>query len=205
MNETLRSALHVITENLENPAIIILICLMVLIVVLVGEAVAEYFVTRFRKKLDMPMVLLELGDTKSDEEKLAVIRGYRFQGRQSKIFERVLCLPEDVADETRKTLAVQLIMDEDIRTDKRLFVTKVISRVGPMLGLMATLIPLGPGLQALGDGDPKGLSDAMLMAFDATVIGLASAIIAFIIFELKKGWYKGDLNATETVLEEMVR
>jgi biopolymer transport protein ExbB/TolQ len=203
MNEALRSALHAITENLESPTIIILMAVIVVIVALIGEAVAEYFATRFRRKLNVPRILLELEAVDGMSAKRAVVERYRFQKQQKAAFSMIFDLPGDISKNMRRMLAVQLIMDEDLRTDKVLFTTKVISRIGPMLGLMGTLIPLGPGLQSLGDGDPKGLSDAMLLAFDTTVAGLASAIVAFIVFEIKKAWYKGDLNAMETILEEL--
>jgi biopolymer transport protein ExbB/TolQ len=196
-------ALHAITENLESPAIIILIAVLVIIVALIGETVAEYFATRFRRKLDVPKILLEVSEASGMDAKRAALEGYRFQKHQCAAFARIFDLPGDVPENTRRTLAIQLVMDEDARADKALFITKIISRVGPMLGLMGTLIPLGPGLQALGDGDPKGLSEAMLLAFDTTVAGLASAVVAFFVFELKKSWYKGDVNAMETILEEV--
>jgi biopolymer transport protein ExbB/TolQ len=203
MNETLREALHVVTENLENPAIILRLATMVLVVVLVGETVVEWVLTRKHRKIVLPQVVLELGAAKTDPERLEVLEGKPFSKAQLAAFRRVLDADADAA--TRRTLAVQALLESDVRADRLLFLTKVVSRIGPMMGLMATLIPLGPGLQALGEGDPQGLSSAMLMAFDATVIGLASAIVAFIIFELKKTWYKSDLNATEIVLEEVTQ
>ena len=51
----------------------------------------------------------------------------------------------------------------------------LLARIPPMLGLMATIIPLGPGLAALGKGDPAQLASAVTVAFDATVLGLVAA------------------------------
>lgn len=56
------------------------------------------------------------------------------------------------------------------------------AKLSPMLGLMGTLIPLGPGLAALGDGDVKILSTAMSVAFDTTVLGLLSGMGRFCIY-----------------------
>ena len=69
-----------------------------------------------------------------------------------------------------------------------------------MLGLMGTLIPLGPGLAALGDGDVKILSTAMSVAFDTTVLGLLAGMTGFIISRLRKRWYDKAL----TIMEEQV-
>lgn len=64
-----------------------------------------------------------------------------------------------------------------------------ITRLAPMLGLMGTLIPLGPGLAALGDGELKILTTAMTVAFDTTVIGLLAGMIGFVLGRLRRRWY----------------
>jgi biopolymer transport protein ExbB/TolQ len=58
-----------------------------------------------------------------------------------------------------------------------------------MLGLMGTLIPLGPGLAALGDGELRILTTAMTVAFDTTVIGLLAGMIGFVLGRLRRRWY----------------
>lgn len=65
----------------------------------------------------------------------------------------------------------------------------VIARVGPMLGLMGTLIPLGPGLAALGRGDVSALAAAVTVAFDTTVVGLAIGILGFGIGKARRRHY----------------
>ena len=69
-----------------------------------------------------------------------------------------------------------------------------------MLGLMATLIPLGPGLIALGQGDTITLADSLLTAFDATVTGLAAGD-CLAISRLRKRWYEDYLSTLEVLLE----
>ena len=72
-----------------------------------------------------------------------------------------------------------------------------ITRLAPMLGLMGTLIPLGPGLAALGDGDVKILSTAMSVAFDTTVLGLLAGMTGFVIARLRRRWYDKALSQME--------
>lgn len=64
-----------------------------------------------------------------------------------------------------------------------------ITRIAPMLGLMGTLIPLGPGLAALGEGELTILTTAMTVAFDTTVIGLLAGIIGFVLGRMRRRWY----------------
>ncbi|MGL4407126.1 MotA/TolQ/ExbB proton channel family protein [Zoogloea sp.] len=72
----------------------------------------------------------------------------------------------------------------------------LLARIPPMLGLMATIIPLGPGLAALGRGQPAELASAVTVAFDATVLGLIAGIAGLVIGKLRRRWY-------EELLEEL--
>ena len=85
---------------------------------------------------------------------------------------------------------------------KRIERADFITRLAPMLGLMGTLIPLGPGLSALGDGDVKILSTAMSVAFDTTVLGLLCGMIGFVIARLRRRWYDKALTQMEQVKAE---
>lgn len=68
----------------------------------------------------------------------------------------------DIGSEARKALASELISAEETKLIKSTNKTDVLVRVGPILGLLGTLIPLGPGLAALGSGDIVTLAEAEL-------------------------------------------
>ncbi len=72
-----------------------------------------------------------------------------------------------------------------------------ITRLAPMLGLMGTLIPLGPGLAALGEGQLSILTTAMTVAFDTTVIGLLAGMFGFVIGRMRRRWYDAALTELE--------
>lgn len=72
-----------------------------------------------------------------------------------------------------------------------------LARIPPMLGLMATIIPLGPGLAALGQGNPSQLAQAVTTAFDATVLGLIAGIIGLVVGKLRRRWYEDVLETLE--------
>lgn len=72
-----------------------------------------------------------------------------------------------------------------------------ITRLAPMLGLMGTLIPLGPGLAALGEGQLSILTTAMTVAFDTTVVGLLAGMVGFVIGRMRRRWYDAALNQLE--------
>ena len=66
---------------------------------------------------------------------------------------------------------------------------------------MGTLIPLGPGLSALGNGDLNTLAQALTVAFDTTITGLAAGSIAYIISGYRKKWYNNELSILEAIVE----
>jgi biopolymer transport protein ExbB/TolQ len=65
-------------------------------------------------------------------------------------------------------------------------------KYGPAIGLMGTLIPLGPALVGLAEGDLATLSNNMIIAFSTTVVGVLISLIALSINSAKKGWYRDD-------------
>jgi len=85
----------------------------------------------------------------------------------------------------------------ELRARRRIERTDFYARLGPLLGLMGTLIPLGPGLAALGNGDVKILSTAIQVAFDTTVLGLLIGATGFVLGRLRRRWYDALLSARE--------
>lgn len=85
----------------------------------------------------------------------------------------------------------------EARARRRIERADILTRISPMLGLMATLISLGPGLTALSNGNLGLLAEAMLTAFDATVLGLAAGAVGFVIARLRRRWYDEALSRWE--------
>ncbi|MCS4505246.1 hypothetical protein KBTX_03658 [wastewater metagenome] len=73
----------------------------------------------------------------------------------------------------------------------------LLARGAPMLGLMGTLIPLGPGLSALGNGELDVLATAVTVAFDTTVVGLLAGLAGFVVARLRRRWYEELLDRME--------
>jgi len=86
-----------------------------------------------------------------------------------------------------------LLATYEILSLKRLETTRLLIKLGPGLGLMGTLIPLGPALIGLGQGDIETLAANLTMAFASTVLGLFVGSTAMIITSIRQKWYKKDL------------
>lgn len=95
----------------------------------------------------------------------------------------------------------RLLTDFEIGADKDLSTSKTLGKMGPMLGLMGTLIPMGPALVGLSTGDIASMAYNMQVAFATTVVGLFAAAIGFITGQVKQRWYLQDLTDLEFVAE----
>ncbi len=93
------------------------------------------------------------------------------------------------------------LADYELAVQRRLDRTRILVRAGPAIGLMGTLIPLAPGLAALGDGDVAQLADDLRDAFAATVIGLLVGTVAFALTLTRTRMYSEDLAALERAVE----
>ncbi|MCL4206155.1 MAG: MotA/TolQ/ExbB proton channel family protein [Pirellulaceae bacterium] len=67
-----------------------------------------------------------------------------------------------------------------------------LARRGPALGLMGTLIPLGPALVGLAAGNLQMMSENLVIAFATTVVGLLVGTLAGAAVAVKKRWYRAD-------------
>ena len=76
---------------------------------------------------------------------------------------------------------------------------KTLAKIGPILGLMGTLIPMGPALVGLASGDMASLAQNMQVAFATTVVGLLVGAIGFFCNQIKTRWYASDLSDLEYV------
>ncbi len=89
------------------------------------------------------------------------------------------------------------LADFELAVERRLNRTRILVRAGPALGLMGTLIPLAPGLAALGRGDVSTLAGDLRTAFAATTIGLLVGTVAFALTLTRTRFYSEDLTALE--------
>jgi hypothetical protein len=109
-------------------------------------------------------------------------------------------------EEARVALAKRVLSDAEQHYTQVVSRTDTVARISPMFGLMATLIPLGPGVVALGQGDVASLSSSLEIAFDGTVIGLIVGAVCVVVSRYRKGWYEDYMvtmeAAASTILEK---
>lgn len=183
--------LYWISTGLLVPVIILLIFFFGRALLLVGSFFGQYMATRrtaalLRKELDG----LNRDNVSSLPERLprknpslVVVYMNRLLGADSAAMRQ------------------RLLSDFEIEADKDLAVSKTLGKMGPMLGLMGTLIPMGPALVGLSTGDIASMAYNMQVAFATTVVGLFSAAIGFVTQQVKQRWYLKEMTDLEFVAE----
>jgi biopolymer transport protein ExbB/TolQ len=198
----LKDAIHVISSGLLVPTILILLLFIAWLVIELGGLLMEIFIERRRKKINVPE-LIDAFQEKNEEEILGEIeRSCLFRRQKAALNE--LIRHSKLPATSLKALARRLLTGEELHYARITNRTDLVVRLGPMFGLMGTLIPLGPGIVALGQGDTKALADSLLIAFDTTVAGLIAAGVAFVISRLRKRWYEDYLSVLETLMESLL-
>ncbi len=95
----------------------------------------------------------------------------------------------------------KLLQDINFEMTKKLERSRFVARVGPMFGLMGTLIPMGPALLGLSAGDIDTLANNLIIAFGTTVVGLMAGAIGFMVATVRTRWYKHDISDIEYLSE----
>ncbi|MBS4032038.1 MAG: MotA/TolQ/ExbB proton channel family protein [Clostridiales bacterium] len=188
--------LHVLSQSLLVPVILGLLFFLGKVLMELGGLLNEFKVRKKVKDIDYKQ-LRRLADAPfhTAHETLETLQAIPEHVKSSLVEIR------DADYSSRRVLAGKLLDEEEEKALATLERTELIARLGPMFGLMGTLIPLGPGLAALGAGDLNALAQAMVIAFDTTVAGLAVGGLAFWISKTRRRWYTKELCLVEDVLE----
>lgn len=75
----------------------------------------------------------------------------------------------------------------------RLEFVRIATRITPLLGLAATMIPMGPALRALGEGQLSNVADSLTVAFSAVILALIASAITYWVANVRRRWYACDL------------
>lgn len=76
---------------------------------------------------------------------------------------------------------------------QRLEMARIASRTAPMLGLVATMIPMGPALMALAEGELHIASQNLVVAFSAVILALIGASLTYWTVSVRRRWYAAEL------------
>lgn len=194
----LSNVLRAVASGLETPVIVILILLMAAAITLLGSLIVEFFTERIHLKVELPKLVDSL--KAGHEPPAEVIQQSGLLKRQKETLLELTKHPE-LTETMRESLAVRLIYEEQNRYDRIVKFSDMVAKLGPMFGLLGTLIPLGPGIVALGDGNTLLLSASLGTAFDTTTAGLLAAAVSFVVSTIRKAWYANYMSILEAAAE----
>ena len=199
ISENVNSIVRAIVANLQTPVVIILLILMIATVVVAGTFVFEFFVEHRRLQADVPKLIETMNTTKVCDMSDLVNRN-ELLPRQKKVLKQLI-QEQKMDSESREIYAAQLLFEEEEHYQNYLRWPQMISKLSPMFGLLGTLVPLGPGLMALGEGNTALLSQSLLIAFDTTSAGVLIAAVALVIAQIRRQWYRNYAQVLESLME----
>lgn len=92
-----------------------------------------------------------------------------------------------------------LITQYETETVKEVNLSRLLAKLGPVLGLIGTLISMSPALVGLSTGDISGMAYNMQVVFAATVVGLVISAVGLFTLQLKQRWFAQDVNNLDYV------
>ena len=204
--EFLTGSLDVISQSLTIPVLVILLIIVIISIITLGGLISEYTSRRKVPVGSIRDLIYEINAAPSVDALKSVIEGAEIPKSQKKVLTEIAS-SSALDENSREALARKLVEYEEEKIDKTLQKTDIITRVGPTLGLMGTLIPMGPGLAALGAGDVNTLAESLTLAFNTTIVGIGSGALCYVIGKIRSGWYDrylSDLDAlSDAVLDYM--
>lgn len=81
-----------------------------------------------------------------------------------------------------------LVLAREEQVRRSLTGSRMLVKVGPSLGLLGTLIPMGSSLASLAAGNLEAMAGQMVVAFTTTIIGLATGTLAYVVAVVRQGW-----------------
>lgn len=182
----LKTFLYLISSSLLYPTLFLLVALTIVLLIQAGAFLAEFLERMRLQPYDserLPSLILH-----DQARKMLSHRSRAYLNRLNALLQA----------EAPHELVVETLFHEYTRN---LWTTldhlKILVRLGPALGLMGTLIPMGTGLAAMSQGDISKLSADLVLAFTTTVVGLAIGMAAFALSVIKKRWIETDIAHIE--------
>jgi biopolymer transport protein ExbB/TolQ len=202
----LQTILYAISSALIYPVMILLIGLLVMLIITMGRFLGEYLERRKHQARHNVKELIdninnsELHDIKERVEEYSNSLPYHARNYLVDMVQELKKSDNDT-DMRVEYLLQSIEQQMTMKLDK----LRVFIRVGPSIGLMGTIIPMGDALAALSQGDTEKMSGSMIIAFSTTVVGLLIGIGAYFTSMLQNRWLNEDIKNMEYLTEGIMR
>lgn len=181
---------YILSNALLIPVMLLLLFSLIRVLTQCGRSIQE-FLSRNQHREQRQTVELaiqqnqaEWPETSGNEEFLRTLQQIRFAGDD---------LPR----------IAYSISQAEMHWQRKVDLLRGMVKLGPSLGLMGTLIPLGPALVGLAVGDIQTMSNNLVIAFSTTVLGLFVGMLAGYLVTIHKHWYQADLSLLNFAAERL--
>ena len=189
---TVSNILFWISNGLLVPVVILLLLFFLKAILTIVGFFGEYW--RRTKQQQAVGKILEEATSSDVVEQL--------QSMPAKVKSPMLtCIRTMLEHKDNKAYCERLLANYEVDAEKELGQCRSLLKLGPMLGLMGTLIPMGPALVGLAAGDITSMAYNMQVAFATTVVGIMTAVIGIITLQVKQRWYAHELNDLEYIFK----
>lgn len=188
--EVISTALFWVANSLLIPDIIVLLLLFVRSMMLMGSFYNQFMIKRSNdKQMNDKIKNLDLTTIEALKSELP--------DKDNSLF--VVYLRDLLVNKPNEDYSDFLISNFENEADKDISLSKLLTKMGPILGLMGTLIAMSPALVGLSTGDISGMAYNMQVVFATTVVGLVISVVGLITLQFKQRWYAQDINNLDYV------
>ena len=199
----IKELMHLVAQGLLYPVMFILAALVIYAVWCIGSLIIEAVIERRNFKVKLPQLVAEI-DASEYTRILDIVEASGLL-RSHKTALQTLAAYGYLPEADRVALAKRLLAEAEAGYTKVTSRTDLAAKVAPMIGLMGTLIPLGPGIVALGQGQTDLLASSIEIAFDTTIAGLTVAAIALLVSRWRKRWYEDYMVALDACMSAVLQ
>ncbi|MFC2634625.1 MAG: MotA/TolQ/ExbB proton channel family protein, partial [Capnocytophaga granulosa] len=179
-----------VSDSLLIPDIIVLLVLFVRALFLVGSFYNQY-ITKYKNERQLRPILNQLTPERMEELQAALPE--KDNSLYIKYLRAILDRPAD------DTYADYMITNFENEAEKDVVTSKLLAKVGPVLGLIGTLIAMSPALTGLSQGDISKMASNMQVVFATTVVGLVVSLVGLVTLQFKQRWYAKEVNQLDYI------
>ena len=188
--DNISQLLFLVSDSLLIPDIIVLLVLFVRALLLVGSFYNQY-ITKYKNERELRPILQQL--TPERIEELQAVLPEKDNSLFVKYLRAILARPADDA------YADYMITNFENEAEKDVVTSKLLAKVGPVLGLIGTLIAMSPALTGLSQGDISKMASNMQVVFATTVVGLVVSLVGLVTLQFKQRWYAKEINQLDYI------
>ena len=193
--EFISKALFWVSNSLLIPDIILLLLFLMRALILLGSFYNQYMIKRKNDKR-----LLD----KIKNLSLATVDDLRNSLPEEDNSTFIKYLRDLLNTTPSEAYSDYMLTNYEVEADKDTSLPKLLTKVGPMLGLIGTLVAMSPALVGLAEGNIAGMAYNMQIVFATTVVGLVISIIGIVTLQFKQRWYAKDVNNLDYVSRILV-